>query len=46
LVDIEERLRLVDAEIVDEDVDLGKPRHQRGTSLCRTEIERRGVRFG
>ena len=46
ILDIEKALRLVDAEIVDEDVDFGKLRSQRGAAFSAAEIDRRRVHFG
>jgi len=46
ILDIEEGFRLVESEIVDEDIDFGKSRHQRSAAFGTAEIERGGVQFG
>ncbi len=45
ILDVEERLGLVDAEIVDEDVDIGELRGQRRAALGAAEIQHRGVQL-
>jgi hypothetical protein len=46
VLDVKEALRVIDAEIVDEDVDLGELLHQRGAARRIAEIERCGVHLG
>ena len=46
ILDIEKALGLVDAEIVDEDVDVGELRHQCGAARRGAEIERRRMHLG
>ena len=46
ILDIEKAFRLVDAEIVDEDVDLGELRRERRAALGAAEIDRRRMHLG
>ena len=46
ILDIEKAFRLVDAEIVDEDIDLGELRRQRRAALGAAEIDRRRMHLG